>query len=224
MDSERGLFFKNLILGGQDGLVNVLGIVLGVAVATYDAQIIILAGLAATFAESLSMAAVAYTSTRAELEHFRGLMKDQQEEIEKHPEKAKEKIKEIYKNKGFSGDLLNKVVERIAQNKKRWLETLIKEYHNLYDPEEKMSPAYQSFLVGTSAIIGSLIPLIPFFFINVEQALYLSLIISLLSLFIFGAYKSHIAKEKWLHGGLEMMIIGGVAAFAGFMVGVLFQV
>ena len=47
---------SDIILGGQDGLVNVLGVILGVAAATQDARIVIAAGLAATFAESISMA------------------------------------------------------------------------------------------------------------------------------------------------------------------------
>src|SRR5574341_685816 len=56
----------DVILGGQDGLVNVLGVILGVAAATQDARIVIAAGMAATFAESISMGAVAYTSKLAE--------------------------------------------------------------------------------------------------------------------------------------------------------------
>ena len=42
---------SDIILGGQDGLVNVLGVILGVAAATSDPQIVLVAGLAATFAE-----------------------------------------------------------------------------------------------------------------------------------------------------------------------------
>ena len=61
--SFGGPFLKDAILGGQDGLVNVLGIVLGVATATNDFHIVLVSGLAATFAESISMGAVVYTST-----------------------------------------------------------------------------------------------------------------------------------------------------------------
>jgi len=59
-----------IILGGQDGLVNVLGVILGVAAATVSSKIVIVAGLAATFAESISMAAVAYTSKLAEADYY----------------------------------------------------------------------------------------------------------------------------------------------------------
>src|SRR5512147_261755 len=66
-DPHHGTFhLSDVILGGQDGLVNVLGVILGVAAATSDSRIVMVAGLAATFAESVSMGAVAFTSTIAD--------------------------------------------------------------------------------------------------------------------------------------------------------------
>ena len=56
-------FLSDFILGSQDGLVNVLGILLGITAASSDIKIIFVATLAALGAESISMGAVAYTST-----------------------------------------------------------------------------------------------------------------------------------------------------------------
>src|SRR5881409_2697819 len=56
---------SDFILGSQDGIVNVLGIILGLSAATRDVRIILVATLAALGAESIAMGAVAYTSTRA---------------------------------------------------------------------------------------------------------------------------------------------------------------
>ena len=72
----------DIILGGQDGLVNVLGVILGVAAATGDVRVVIAAGLAATFAESVSMGAVAYTSTQAEAEFYES---EREARIPPHP-------------------------------------------------------------------------------------------------------------------------------------------
>lgn len=68
--TQRGELLRDVILGGQDGLVNVLGVILAVAVATTDVRVVLIAGLAATFAESISMAAVAYTSQKAEADFY----------------------------------------------------------------------------------------------------------------------------------------------------------
>ena len=97
---------RDIILGGQDGLVNVLGIVLGLAVASQDLRIILAGGLAATFAESVSMAAVVYTSTRAQQSFYESELTREKREIKEVPEMEVEEVREIYRKKGFSGKLL----------------------------------------------------------------------------------------------------------------------
>ena len=221
---NKGLLFRNLILGGQDGLVNVLGIVLGVAIATKTTNLVLLSGLAATVAESVSMAAVAYTSTRAETEHYESEKKRQALEIVSKPDEKKEDIRQVYKQKGFEKDLLEKVVNKIFANKKILLNSLMQDKLNLNDPAEDMTPFWQGVIVGLSAVVGSIIPLIPFLFLSVTDSMVVALILSLIVLFAFGAYKSSLTSGKWAAGGFELMLIGGTAALAGFLVGALFQV
>jgi vacuolar iron transporter family protein len=221
--ASRGMLFRNIILGGQDGVVNVLGIALGVATATNSSHLVLLAGMAATFAESVSMAAVAYTSTRAEKEHYDSEVKRELYEIDNMPEQERQEIEDIYSAKGFSGDLLRQVVDKICSSKKIWLEVMMREELHLEDPAEGMTPFWQGILVGGSAIVGSFIPVTPFFFLPVTVATPVSLFASLAILFTAGAYKSHLTSGRWLKGGLELMIIGGTAALAGWLVGVFFQ-
>jgi hypothetical protein len=77
---------SDFILGSQDGIVNVLGVILGVAVASQDFRIILAVGLAATFAESMSMGAVAYTSTVARREFHLAEYERQKREMEEVPD------------------------------------------------------------------------------------------------------------------------------------------
>jgi VIT1/CCC1 family predicted Fe2+/Mn2+ transporter len=219
----QGAIFRDIILGGQDGVVNVLGIVLGVATATESSSIVLLSGLAATFAESVSMAAVAYTSSRAQVEHYHAEVAREKYEMEFLSDIERQEIREIYQKKGFKGKLLEQVVEKICADKKVWLDTMMREELKLENPEDAMSPLKQGFLVGTSALIGSFIPITPFIFLAPQQAIPIALVASLGVLFCVGAYKSKLTSGKWLSGGLELMIIGGAAAFAGFLVGLFFQ-
>jgi len=219
-----GNIFRNLILGGQDGIVNVLGIVLGVATATGSSSIVLLAGLAATFAESISMGAVAYTSSKAEQEHYESELKRELYEIEHMPEVERKEVEDIFRAKGFSGKLLDDVVEKIVSDKKVWLDTMMRDELRLENPEEGMSPLRQAVFVGVSAIIGSFVPVTPYLFLPISQATPIALIASFLLLFLMGAYKSRMTSGKWLYGGLEVMIIGGAAAVAGYLVGVFFTV
>ncbi|MCH7541381.1 VIT1/CCC1 transporter family protein [Patescibacteria group bacterium] len=218
---------RDIILGGQDGLVNVLGIILGLAIASGDLRIILAGGLAATFAESVSMAAVAYTSTRAQQSYYESELEREKREIKEVPELEKEEIREIYRNKGFSGKLLEDVVKQITSNEKVWLDEMMKFELGLQPVETKY--AFRSgAVVGLAALVGSLIPLIPFFFLNtfqlqISQAIWVSLVISAITLFIVGAYKAKATVGDWKKSGLEIAVIGTVAALIGYVIGLLFR-
>ncbi|MFH0954645.1 MAG: VIT1/CCC1 transporter family protein [Candidatus Micrarchaeota archaeon] len=222
---DRGSYLREFILGSQDGIVNVLGIVLGVAAGTGNTSIVILAGLAATFAESISMAAVGYTSSKATADFYRQQQRKELREIENIPELEREEIRRIYMQKGFSGKLLEQVVDTITSNKKVWLETMMQD--ELHLNKERHHPIKQAIIVGFSAFIGSLIPLAAFFLvplISIQTAFWISLVLSALLLFVMGAYKGKITQQSILKNGLEIAVIGLLAAAAGFLVGALFGV
>src|SRR5713226_4120743 len=104
IDPHRGASaLSDVILGGQDGLVNVLGVILGVAAATADTRIVLVAGLAATFAESVSMGAVAYTSTLADADFYDSEQEREYRHVEAAPTLERDEVRTIYQNKGFRG-------------------------------------------------------------------------------------------------------------------------
>ena len=125
--SSTGYNLRDVILGGQDGLVNVLGIILAVATAVSDVRIVLIAGLAAAFAESVSMAAVAYTSTKAARDFYRSELEREKREMKEMPLQETREIRQIYARKGFSGPLLSAIVKKITSNKKLWLKTMMEE-------------------------------------------------------------------------------------------------
>ncbi len=220
--NNSGANLKDIILGGQDGLVNVLGVILGVAVATFNTKIILVAGLAATFAESISMAAVAYTSTKAARSYYLSQLQKEEQEIKDMPRLEKKEIYDIYYKKGFRGKLLNDIVKKITSNKQLWLETMMIEELGML-PSEYSNPGKSAFIVGFSAIIGSLIPLLPFFFLSVNSSIILALVLSALALFITGMIKAKLTVGNEFKSGLEMLVIGLLAALSGYLIGYLFS-
>lgn len=216
-------YLADIILGGQDGLVNVLGVILGVAAASGDPRIIAAAGLAATLAESVSMGAVAFTSMRARRDFYLSEMEREKKEIEKMPEVEREEIREIYRQKGFSGRLLEQIVQKITSSKKVWLDTMMREELGL-EPIEKGQTIRSSITVLISAMIGSFIPLTPFFFLSVPQAMIVSFIVSAATLFMVGVYKAKVTVGRPFRSGLELLVIGIVAALIGYFIGTLFKV
>ncbi len=152
---------RDLILGGQDGLVNVLGIILGLSVAATSEHTIIIAGLAAAFSEATSMGAVAYTAARAD-----------KVRIETEGEKM------------FLGDAVT---------------------------------------VGLAALVGAVIPLLPFFFLPVSVAVIVSVILSAIALFSLGVSAGKSVGRSKAKSGVEILFIGFLAAFAGFLIGLILK-
>ena len=213
----------DVILGGQDGLVNVLGVILGVAAASNSSRLVLAAGLAATFAESISMAAVAYTSKLAEADHYESELRRENTEVDEKPRVEEEEVRQIYRNRGFEGRLLEEVVKKIIGNRKVWIEVMMGEELGLEKVERKKVLS-SSILVGSSAFVCSLIPLAPFVLLPVYESCIISVVTAALTLLVVGAYKAKITVGKPIRSGVEMAIIGTASALAGYAVGLLLRV
>jgi VIT1/CCC1 family predicted Fe2+/Mn2+ transporter len=223
-DPHRQAFaLSDVILGGQDGLVNVLGVILGVAAATGDPYIVIVAGLAATFAESISMGAVAYTSTLADADFYESEREREYRHILEVPNLEKQEIRDIYANKGFEDDLLDRIVETITGNKDVWVAVMMAEEHQLA-PTNRRNAFRSALIVGFAAIIGSLIPLIPFIFLPVTTGIIVSIVVAALVLFLVGAFKARMTVGHPGKSGLEMAVIGTISALVGYAVGALLRI
>lgn len=219
---RRSSQLSDVILGGQDGLINVLGVILGVATATAEVRIVLAAGLAAALAESVSMAAVAYTSRRADQALYESELAREKRHIERVPRLETEEIRTIYRDKGFEGALLDQVVATITANKEVWLAVMMAEELRL-EPTDRRGALRASLVVGGSALIGSMLPLPAFFLLGIHQAMWLSVLIAGAVLFAVGAYKNARTVGSWLGGGIEMTAIGLAAAIVGWLVGLAFR-
>ncbi|MBD3318734.1 hypothetical protein GF342_02380 [Candidatus Woesearchaeota archaeon] len=220
----KGAHLREFILGGQDGLVNVLGLLLGAATATQfiDQKIVIIAGLSALFAESISMGAVAYTSSKAARDYYYGELQRERREIRVNPDTEQQQLRRLYYKKGFRGTLLDNIVSHISSNKKLWLETIMTEDLRLY-PHEYSNPLRTGIIVLIATVIGSLIPLFPYFFWSVGTATIIALAVSAATLFIAGVIKAKWTVGGWKRSGTEMLAIGMLASIAGFGVGILLE-
>ena len=213
---------SDIILGGQDGLVNVLGIVLGVAAATQDAWVVMVAGLAATFAESISMAAVAYTSKLADAAFYEAEREREYRHLEKAPNLEKQEIRDIYAEKGFQGELLNRIVDTITKDPDVWVAVMMAEEHGLA-PVNRKTAFRSAVIVGIAAVIGSLIPLIPFLILPVTVSMIVAITLTAVVLFGVGVYKAKTMVGNPGKSGLEMALIGTLSALVGYGIGVLLK-
>jgi len=217
---SRATFLSNFILGSQDGLVNVLGIVLGLAAATSDIRLIFVAALAALGAESISMGAVAYTSTVAKQKHYLKEVEREKLEMKEVPKKEREEVRGILKRWGYTGRELENLTDRIAKNPKAMLEFMMSFELDL-SPVERSEPMYSFLTVLFSTVVGSTIPIIPFILLtnNILAGAITSVIISGIVLFIIGYYEAKTTVGSIWRSGLQMAIIGLTAGVAGYLIG-----
>ena len=214
---------SDFILGAQDGLVNVLGVILGIAAATNDARIVLVAGLATTFAESISMGAVAFTTTLADADHYQSELEREYRHIQEAPNLETQEIREIYESKGFKGKLLDHIVETVTANKDVWVAVMMAEEHQLA-PVDRKQAIRAAFVVGISAVLGSLVPLFPFMILPVSTSMWLSVLVTAAVLFGIGVYKARVTVGKPMRSGIEMALIGTLSALAGYLVGIILKV
>lgn len=215
-----GGLLADIVLGGQDGVVNVLGITLAIATATNSNKVVLIAAIAALFAESISMAAVAYTSTKALRDYHKSQVEKEKWEIKNIPKEEEREIRDIYQKKGFKGNLLRKIVKQVTSRKRMWLDVMITDELGL--PRKEMrNPVRSAAVVGFASVIGSFIPIIPFIFLPVRTSIWATVILCSIILFFAGAFKARVTIGDWRKEGMVMVAVGLSAAIIGYVIGYL---
>jgi predicted membrane protein (TIGR00267 family) len=215
-------WLRDVILGGQDGLVNILGIILGVIAGGGSTEVLMAAGFAAAITESISMGAVGYTSAVAERDYYRAEQARESAEIDVTPEAERQEIRDIYAAKGFSGELLEQVTDTITANRENWLATMMDEELHL-QPVQTPDIMRSAVVITLATLIGHLIPLLPFVWLPRTTALVTAFVLSAGVLFGVGVYSSVTLVGDWRKNGLKMVAIGLGAAAIGFLIGRLFH-
>ena len=214
-------WLRDVILGGQDGLVNILGIILGVIAGGGSETVLIVAGFAAAITESISMGAVGYTSSISERDYYLAERARESAEIAATPAAERQEIRDIYAAKGFTGTLLEDVVSTITANRETWLATMMDEELHL-QPVGNQAILRAAIVIGIATLIGHLIPLVPFLFLDRTAAVILAITLSAIALFAVGVYSAVTLVGDWRTSGARMVVIGLGAAAIGFAVGHLF--
>src|SRR5258708_7069481 len=140
-------WMRAVILGGQDGLVNILGIILGVIAAGGSNTVLLSVGFAAAITESISMGAVGFTSATSERDYYDAEQAREKSEIDAMPEVERQEIRDIYADKGFEGELLDRVVDTITRNRDVWVSTMMDEELHLQRVETRD-------ILRTAVVIG----------------------------------------------------------------------
>lgn len=213
-------YLRDWIYGGIDGSVTTFAVVSGVAGAQLSPWIILVMGFANLFADGFSMAASNYLGTKAEHDDLHRLEAVENRHIDTVPEGEKEEVRQIFRQKGFTGEDLRRIVQLITSDRRRWVRTMLTEEYGL--PYEVRSPWIAAVITFTSFFICGLIPLLPYLF-QFTHAFVISLLVTGAIFFAIGSAKSRWSTTSWLQSALSTLFVGAIAAGLAYAAGVILR-
>jgi VIT1/CCC1 family predicted Fe2+/Mn2+ transporter len=220
---KGGSVIRDLVYGAHDGIITTFAIVAGAAGAHLRPGIVIIFGLANLFADAISMGFGNYLGMKSELNFIRSERKEEEREVEEKPEEEREEIRRIYHAKGFEGDLLERAVDVITADKKRWVDTMMREELGLQQ-ESELHPLRNGFLTFLSFVVAGFVPLLTYVFpFGGEHAFAVAIVLTALALFGVGAARVLVTGGKILASGLEVLFIGAIAASVAYAIGAILQ-
>lgn len=209
---------RDIIFGANDGLVSILALVAGVYGAITESHPILIAGIAGAVAGAISMGTGAYLSSKSEKEVTERESERKGIRRKGTPEEEQTKLVKFYQARGFKRQEAEAVATRVSTQMELTSEYTIGEEVGLTS-EESWPPIKAGILTGLSFAIVSVIPVLPFAFMEVSSAVITAVIASIACLFGVGASKAIFTRKSWIRSGLEMMAIGTLAAAATYAIG-----
>jgi len=202
----------------SDGLTVPFALAAGLSGAVNSSTIVVTAGIAEIVAGSIAMGLGGFLAGKTDMDHYNSELRREYEEVERVPEQEKMEVKEVFADFGLSQHLQDEIADEMAKDKDKWVDFMMRYELGLEKPLENRATR-SAITIGFSYIVGGIIPLSPYFFIaNSQMALYYSIGITLICLFVFGYFKSKVTGQPPVSGALKVVVIGALAAAAAFLV------
>ncbi|MCK5284569.1 MAG: VIT1/CCC1 transporter family protein [Alphaproteobacteria bacterium] len=212
----KALYLREWIYGGLDGVVTTFALVSGIIGAGLSPIIVLVLGISSLVGDGFSMAAGAYSSTKAETDNYERLHAIEIEHIKNHLEGEKEETRQIFAKKGLHGKDLDDIIKIMIKNPNLWIEFMLTEEYGVSKPHSS------SFMAALHTFLAFLVcgatPLIPYIFL-LHSAPVLACLLSAVTFFAIGSYKSKWSIKNWKREGLETMFLGLTAAGLAFAIG-----
>ena len=219
-------YLGEMVYGGLDGIITTFAVVSGVAGAQLGTPVILILGLANLLADGFSMATGAYLSTKSEHEYYRKEWEREAWEVEHFPDGELAELREVYVKRGYTEDEARQLVDIQSREPNRWVKAM--KIDELGMMRDESNPLINGLVTFASFVIAGAVPLVVYlvglaFPISPKMAFPISIASSGLALFALGATKVLVTKLNPIRSGLEMLIVGGLAASVAYIVGALLK-
>jgi VIT1/CCC1 family predicted Fe2+/Mn2+ transporter/rubrerythrin len=225
IDEERARIarlagIREVVFGGQDGLISTTTVVAGIAATTTQNVVVLVAGIIAAIAGALSMAVGSYLASRAQRQLYESEVRNERREVAEKPGEEMAELLAALIGRGMSRTDAVEVMRRIAAHPGLMLEVLAALELGLV-PGGLGSPTRDALVTGLAFVVGSAVPLIPFLVLKPQRALIATMLLALAALFALGALKAWLSGRPTITSGLEVLLLGGAAGALGYGLGLL---
>lgn len=213
---------RDIVIGMSDGLTVPFALAAGLtsaaAVLARGTSIIVTAGLAEIAAGSIAMGLGGYLAAKTDSEHYASELDREYRETVELPDVEIEEVAKVFRDYGLTEAQMKPVVDAITGDQKRWVDFMMRFELGLEKPDPSRA-GRSAATIAVSYVVGGLVPLAPYILINqVPPALWTSVAVTILALFVFGSIKGHFTGVNPFRGGLQTVLVGGLAAAAAFFI------
>lgn len=209
---------RDIVIGMADGLTVPFALAAGLSGTLDTTATVVIAGIAEMAAGSIAMGLGGYLAARTDAEHYESELNREQWEIQHLSERERQEVEDYLNGLGLEGTTLRQATDAICSDDKRWLDFMMKHELGLERPDPKRA-RNSSLTIGISYIVGGLIPLSPYMLIHQSRsALWVSIIVTLIALFVFGYAKGKFMGTNAWKSAAATTLTGGLAAGAAFLI------
>ncbi|MHA1110360.1 MAG: VIT1/CCC1 transporter family protein [Promethearchaeota archaeon] len=220
-----GQIIRQITFGLNDGIVSIFALLAGIFGSGQSPKTIVITLLAAGIAGALSMAAGEFISGKGERDYYNHEIEQERLEIKLCPDIEKEEIRYIYEDKGFTGKILDDIVEHITSDTNLWVREMVVSELGVTDVDNTQNGIKNSIVIFFAFILGALFPTLPYLImllfgaVDQEIMFLIASIVTFGGLFLAGALKKFVTGKNWFKSGIEMLLVGAFAFAVSYFIG-----
>ena len=219
--SERVGWLRAAVLGANDGIISIAGLVVGVAASGASHGTVLMSGIAGLVAGAMSMAAGEYVSVQSQADTEKADLSLERMELAKDPEAELIELSHIYTQRGLDPALARQVAVQLTTH-----DALAAHARDELGITETLRarPVQAALASAIAFTVGAAVPIATVLLAPEASMGKVTIVVTVISLFLSGALAAHAGGAPLLRGALRVGFWGVVAMAASHLIGKLFQV
>ena len=208
---------RDIVIGMSDGLTVPFALAAGLSGAVDNPHIIVTAGVAEIVAGAIAMGLGGYLAARVDVEHYASERQRELRETVDMPEEEAAEVAQIFRAYGLDEPNVAALVNTLRADRDRWVDFMMRFELGLEEPDPRRART-SAWTIALSYMAGGLVPLVPYMVLgSVQRGLVGSIVLTLVTLFIFGYIKGRYTTARPLRSAIQTTLVGGLAAGAAFL-------